>query len=66
VVISGGVNVGRNCFLGVNATVNNAIDIGDDCLLASGALVVKNIPENSILKGTKIVQSKSAKDYYKV
>lgn len=54
VVISGGVIIGKNCFLGVNSTINNAMTIGDDCLLGSGALVVKDIPENSIVKGMKI------------
>lgn len=54
VVISGGVVIGKNCFLGVNSTINNAMAIGDDCLLGSGALVVNDIPENSIVKGMKI------------
>ena len=65
VVISGGVNIGKNCFLGVNSTVNNAITIGDDCLLSSGALVVKNIPEDSIVKG-KDISPISCRAYHKL
>lgn len=66
VVVSGGVVVGRNCFLGVNATINNAMTIGDDCLLASGALVVRDVPENSIVKGTSIVEGRGARQFYGV
>ncbi|MEY3850924.1 MAG: hypothetical protein RJA38_1365 [Bacteroidota bacterium] len=65
VVISGGVTVGKNCFLGVNSTVNNAVSIGDDCLLSSGALVVKNIPEDSIVKG-KDISPISCRAYHKL
>lgn len=64
VVVSGGVNIGKNCFIGVNSTINNAITIGDDCLLASGALIVKDIPENSMVKGKDIVPGKTARGFY--
>jgi sugar O-acyltransferase (sialic acid O-acetyltransferase NeuD family) len=66
VVISGGVTIGKNCFLGVNSTINNAVNIGDDCVLASGSLVVKNIPENSVLKGKDIDLKKNAKKLFNI
>jgi len=65
VVISGGVTIGKNCFMGVNSTVNNAVTIGDDCLLASAALVVKNIPEDSIVKG-KDITGISCRAFHKI
>jgi sugar O-acyltransferase (sialic acid O-acetyltransferase NeuD family) len=65
VVISGGVTIGKNCFLGVNSTINNAVSIGDDCLLSSAALVVKNIPEDSIVKGRDI-SPVSCRAYHKL
>ena len=66
VVISGGVYVGKNCFLGVNATVNNAIRIEKDCLLASGSLITKNMPENSMIKGVGKIGNVTAKEHFKV
>jgi sugar O-acyltransferase (sialic acid O-acetyltransferase NeuD family) len=66
VVVSGGVNIGKNCFLGVNSTINNAVTIGDDCVLASGALVVKDIPENSVVKGKDIDPKKTGKELFNV
>lgn len=66
VVISGGVTIGENCFLGVNATINNAITIGDDCVLASAALVVKDIPNNSFVKGKEIDAAKTGKQLFKI
>lgn len=66
VVISGGVTIGKNCFFGVNSTVNNAISIGDDCVLASAALVVKNIPDNSFVKGKEIDKVKTGRELFNV
>lgn len=51
VVISGFVNIGKYCFFGVNATVGNNVNIGDDCLIGAGAMIVKDIPNGSLLKG---------------
>ena len=52
VVVSGFVNIGKFCFFGVNSTIGNNLDIGDDCLVGAGAMVVKNIPAGSLLKGS--------------
>ena len=65
VVVSGSVTVGNNCFLGVNATINNAMTIGNDCFLGSAAHVVKNLGDNSFLKGTEISKI-GAKEYFKI
>jgi sugar O-acyltransferase (sialic acid O-acetyltransferase NeuD family) len=51
VVISGFCNIGDACFLGVNASVGNNINIGKDCIIGSGALIVKDIPDASLVKG---------------
>lgn len=66
VVISGGCRVGANTFMGVNSTVNNAITIGPDCLIASGALIYRDVPSNSIVKGMKVVENASAKAHFQV
>ncbi len=52
VVVSGFCTVGANCFIGVNATFGNNLEVGDDCLVGAGALVARDVPEDSLVKGT--------------
>ena len=42
VVVSGHVRVGAGSFLGVNATLRNAITIGPETLVAAGSVIMKN------------------------
>ena len=42
VVISGYCVIGENSFLGVNATLNDHIELAKDTVLGSGSVVVKN------------------------
>jgi sugar O-acyltransferase (sialic acid O-acetyltransferase NeuD family) len=51
VVISGFCDIGPSCFFGVNSTVGNNVTVGADCLVGSGALVVRDVPAGSLLKG---------------
>ncbi len=53
VVISGFCNIGTSGFFGVNATVGNNVNIGKDCLIGAGTLVLKNIPDGTIMKGVR-------------
>jgi sugar O-acyltransferase (sialic acid O-acetyltransferase NeuD family) len=67
VVVSGYCNIGKNCFLGVNSTLNDKITIGKDCLIASGALLVKDAEENKIYKGSPAQAAKiSTLEYFKI
>ncbi len=52
VVVSGFCSIGQNCFLGVNATIGNNLTIGDDCLIGSNALIARDVPEDTLVKGT--------------
>lgn len=52
VVISGFCNVGDSCFMGVNSSVGNNLEIGKDCIIGSGSLIVKNVPDGSLVKGS--------------
>jgi sugar O-acyltransferase (sialic acid O-acetyltransferase NeuD family) len=53
VVVSGFCDVGPNCFLGVNATLGNNVTIGADCLIGAGAVVTRNVPADTVVKGPK-------------
>jgi sugar O-acyltransferase (sialic acid O-acetyltransferase NeuD family) len=52
VVVSGFCNVGANCFIGVNATFGNNLNVGDDCLIGAGALIARDVPSDTLVKGT--------------
>lgn len=52
VVVSGFCTVGANCFIGVNATFGNNLEVGDDCLVGAGALIARDVPADSLVKGT--------------
>ncbi len=51
VVVSGFCHVGANCFIGVNATFGNNLTVGDDCLIGSGALIARDVPDDTLVKG---------------
>lgn len=50
VVVSGKCTIEDNCFIGVNATFRDGITIGRDCIVGAGAIVLKDLPSNSVLK----------------
>jgi acetyltransferase-like isoleucine patch superfamily enzyme len=67
VVISGVCDIGESCFFGVNSTVGNDVTIGADCLIGAGATVIKNVAENTLIKGNQSeAASVSARRYFKV
>ncbi len=51
VVVSGFCTVGESCFIGVNATFGNNLEVGDDCLIGAGALIAKDVPTDTLVKG---------------
>jgi len=48
VVISGRVHIGEYCFLGVNATIRNAITIAPETLVGAGAIVMADTAPKSV------------------
>jgi sugar O-acyltransferase, sialic acid O-acetyltransferase NeuD family len=55
-VISGFCEIGENSFLGVNCTFADNIKIGKDCFIGAGALINKDLEENSLVavSGTEV------------
>jgi acetyltransferase-like isoleucine patch superfamily enzyme len=51
VCISGGVKVGRLCYLGTNSTIIGNVEIGECCLIGMGSVVLENVPHNSVFVG---------------
>jgi sugar O-acyltransferase (sialic acid O-acetyltransferase NeuD family) len=51
VCVSGGVTVEPSCYLGTNSVVNNSVVIGRGSLIGMGAVVLRNVPSNSVVVG---------------
>jgi sugar O-acyltransferase (sialic acid O-acetyltransferase NeuD family) len=52
VVVSGGVEIGEQCFIGVNATLRDHIKIGDRCVLGAGTLLLADAEPEGVYIGT--------------
>jgi acetyltransferase-like isoleucine patch superfamily enzyme len=45
------VRLGRRCWLGFNAAVMKGVELGDDCIVAAGAVVTRSAPQGARLIG---------------
>ena len=51
VAIAGEVTIGEGCYIGQKCTVRQLLTIGDGCIIGTGAVVVKDVPSNSVMVG---------------
>lgn len=49
--IFGTIHIGNNVAIGHNATIMPGVSIGDNSIIALGAIVTKDVPNNSIVAG---------------
>lgn len=51
--------IGKNVWIGSNATVLQGVTIGDNAVIAAGAVVTKDVPENAVMGGVpaKIIKT---------
>ncbi len=61
---SGKVKIGNNVAFGVNCTVLKGVTIGDNCFIAAGSVVIKDIPSNTVAGGVPAKEISSIGDYY--
>lgn len=54
-----GTRIGSRCFIGCASIIMPGVTIGDQCIVASGSVVTKDVPANSIVAGNpaKIIRS---------
>jgi len=43
--------IGCNCWIGSKVTILDGVTIGDNCVIAAGAVVTKSMPANSVIGG---------------
>ncbi len=55
----GKIHIKRNAWIGANATILQGVTIGENSIVAAGAVVSKDVPDNSIVGGipAKIIQT---------
>lgn len=58
VVVSGGVDIGEQCFVGVNATLRDHIKVGDRCVVGAGALLLADAAADGVYIGAATERSK--------
>jgi len=51
-VISGYCDIGESCFLGVNSTYNDRVKVAKDCIIGSGAVVIKDTEPGKVYVGS--------------
>ncbi len=47
----GRIKIGRNCFIGYRTIFLPDVQIGDNCLVAAGSVVMSSFPDNSVIIG---------------
>ena len=57
-VVSGGVEIGEQCFIGVNATLRDHIKIGDRCVVGAGALLLIDAVSEGVYIGVATTRSR--------
>ena len=57
------IHIGKRVWIGSNATILPGVTIGDGAIIAAGAVVTKDVPENTIVGGVpaKIMRTINAK-----
>ena len=58
IVVSGGVDIGEQCFIGVNATLRDHINIGAKCVIGAGALLLADAAPEGVYIGNATERSK--------
>lgn len=53
------ITIGHNVWIGGGAIINPGVSIGDNAVIASGAVVIKDIPNNTVVGGNpaKIIKT---------
>ena len=58
VVVSGGVEIGERCFVGVNATLRDHITVGEKCVVGAGALLLSDTEPEGVYLGGETERSR--------
>lgn len=57
------IKIGDDCYIGNNAIILPGVTIGNRCVIGAGAVVSRNIPDNSVAVGVPARVIKTADEY---
>lgn len=57
--------IGNNCFLGMRSVIMGGVKLGNNVIVATGAVVTKDVPDNSVVAGVPAKIICSLDDFYK-
>lgn len=60
----GTIEVGNNVHIGTNATIMPNVKVGSNCIVGCGAIVTKDVPDNSIVVGCPARVIETIDEYY--
>ena len=55
----GKITIGNNVYIGADVIINYGVTIGDNCIVAAGTIVTKDVPSGSVVAGVpaKVISS---------
>ena len=53
--------IGTNCFIGGNAMIMPGVKVGNSCIVGSGSVVTKDVPDNVVVATLSVVLAVPAK-----
>lgn len=58
-LVPGSIHIKKNAWIGASATILSGVTIGENAVVAAGAVVLKDVPDNVIVGGipAKLIQS---------
>lgn len=61
----GRISIGNNVHIGTSAIIMPGVKVGDNCIIGCGAIVTRDIPENSVAVGVPARVIESIDDYFR-
>lgn len=62
--ITAPINVGNHVYIGVRSIIMPGVNIGNNCIIAAGSVVTKDVGDNSVVGGIPAKFIKSIDDYF--
>ncbi|SED67886.1 Acetyltransferase (isoleucine patch superfamily) [Tenacibaculum sp. MAR_2010_89] len=62
--ITAPIEIGNNVYIGVRSVILPGVTIGNNCIVAAGSVIAKDVPDNSVVGGVPAKFIKSIDDYF--